>query len=74
MKISEKQINLKIRWTLEFEYPVFNSDDEHLKFYLEESHCHENLLDYLLSDREEDRCKLCSIGEVEVLEINRDNQ
>jgi hypothetical protein len=70
-KEDDKEIIAKIRWTLEFEYPVFNSDDEHILFHLEESHCQENLLDYLVSKYEDGKCKLCSIGNVEVLEIIR---
>ena len=70
-KEESTKIMVKIRWTLEFEYPVFNSDDEHIHFYLEESHCQENLLDYLVSESEDGKCKLCSIGNVEVLEIIR---
>lgn len=74
MIISEKQITAKIRWTLEFEYPVFDSDDEHVEFYLEESHCHDNLLDYLVGQQREGFCHLCELGEVKFLEIIRDNQ
>ena len=66
-----EEIMVKLRWTLEFEYPVFSSDDEHIRFYLEESHCQENLLSYLVDKSEEGICKLCSLGEVEILEIKR---
>lgn len=70
-KEEPKEIMVKIRWTLEFEYPVFDSNDDHIQFYLEENHCQENLLSYLANDCEDGKCKMCSIGEVEVLEIKR---
>ena len=60
----------KVRWTLEFEYPIPDGMDmENYQFYLEENHCQENLLDYLVSESEEGICKLCSIGTVELLEL-----
>lgn len=68
-----KEIMVKIRWTLEFEYPVIDGDDEFLQFHLEENHCQENLLNYLVSESEEGICKLCSLGTVKILEIQRDN-
>jgi len=59
-----------IRWTLEFDYPIRNDNDlEQNKFYIEEHLCQENLLDFLVNESEEGKCKLCSIGKVELLEI-----
>lgn len=69
----------RIRWTLEFEYPLWEGleekeeDLEHAQFYFEESHCQENLLNYLVSESEDGVCKLCSIGKVELLEIVKDD-
>jgi hypothetical protein len=66
----------KIRWTLEFEYPLYgfeDSDLEFIQFYLEESHCQENLLTYLVDESEPGICKLCSIGNVELLEVIKDD-
>ncbi len=59
----------KIKWEIELEYPVDCSDYELVEFYLEESHCQENLLNYLVSQSEPGRCKLCSIGKVTLLEL-----
>lgn len=64
----------RIRWTLEFEYPLWDESEkeedlEHVQFYIEESHCQENLLEYLVSESEDGVCKLCSMGKVELLEI-----
>ena len=70
-KEENPELRARIRWTLEFEYPVFDSSDECLQFYLEENHCQENLLSYLVSESEDGVCKLCSIGKVEILEIIR---
>lgn len=70
-KEEHPEIMVKLRWTLEFEYPVFDGSDEHIQFYLEENHCQENLLTYLVDDSEVGKCKLCSLGKVEVLEIFR---
>ncbi len=72
MSHESKEVMVKIRWTLEFEYPCLNASDEQLQFYLEESHCQENILDYLVQESEVGKCKLCSIGNVKILEINRD--
>lgn len=66
------ELMVKIRWTIEFEYPVLDDgNDEHIRFYLEEMHCQENLLSYLRDNYECGKHKMCSIGEVEVLEIKR---
>lgn len=60
----------KIRWILEFEYAIPEGGNfEENKLYLEESHCQENLLNYLVGESEEGKCKLCSIGKVELLEL-----
>jgi hypothetical protein len=76
MKISKKLIKAKIKWTIELDYPLWESDSEpdedHIKFYLEESHCQENILDYLVSESEKNICKLCFMGKVEYLGLVQD--
>lgn len=62
----------RIKWELEFDYPLFDTDLEHAQFYLEENHCQENLLDYLVSESENGICKLCSIGKVTLIELKED--
>ena len=65
----------KIKWTLVFDYPITHySSFELEQFYLEESHCQENLLNYLVSESEHGKCKLCSIGTVELLEVIEDEE
>jgi hypothetical protein len=62
-------LKAKIRWTLEFDYPLSKVECfDSLKFYLEENHCQENILEYLLTESEPNVCKLCHMGKVEVLE------
>lgn len=70
------KMKAKIRWTIEFEYPIGSlSDLEKIQFYLEESHCQHNLLHYLVDQEQEDKCYLCSIGKVELIGIiENDNQ
>jgi hypothetical protein len=63
-------MNAKLRWTIEFEYPIPEGGTfEENQFYLEESHCQENLLTYLVAESEYGKCKLCSLGKVELLEL-----
>ncbi len=75
---SELKMKARIKWTLKFDYPFWEGmkttpeDLERVEFYLEESHCQENLLEYLYNQSEDGICKLCSIGEVELLGIVRD--
>lgn len=74
--MGKRQMKARIRWTLEFDYPIPDGADfETNQFYLEESHCQENLLNYLVSQSEEGVCKLCFMGKVELLKVHsNDNQ
>jgi hypothetical protein len=65
-------LSARIKWALEFDYPLWESDEvneEHIQFYIEESHCQENLLTHLANNSEDGICKLCSIGEVKLIHI-----
>ena len=70
MRGNDANMKARIRWTLEFDYPIPEGGTfEDNQLYLEESHCQENLLDYLNYQYEHGICKLCSIGKVELLEL-----
>jgi len=70
-KEKSAEIKAKIRWTIEFEYPIFDGENEYIKSYLENSHCNDNFLKYLVSQSEDGYCSLCLISDVKVLEIVR---
>lgn len=63
-------MKIPIKLTIELDYEIYdgyeNSGEDGIRFYLEENHCVENIIEFMYKNLKEGSCHTCSHAEVKV--------